>query len=139
MIVVFLKISKSAKRGETRGLSVPSGPARGQGLRIEFGAPSNAILKKFYHKISIFDLPRDIPKYNLRFEIILNNHQPHAQNLKIKTSKYVFFQFFKIFEFFRFFPLFTSKKMSKKVICNKTFDSEGRNRSNYAQNDRSFF
>ena len=28
--------------------------------------------------------------------------------------------------------------MSKKVICNKTFDPEGRNRSNYAQNDRSF-
>ena len=29
--------------------------------------------------------------------------------------------------------------MSKKVICWKTFDPEGRNRSNYAQNDRSFF
>ena len=64
---------------------------------------------------------------------------PHAQNLKIKTSKCVFFQFFKIFEFFRFFPLFISKKMSKKVICWKTFDPEGRNRSNYAQNYCSFF
>ena len=64
---------------------------------------------------------------------------PHAQNLKIKTSKCVFFQFFKIFEFFRIFPSFIIKKMSKKVICWKTFDPEGRNRSNYAQNDRSFF
>ena len=49
------------------------------------------------------------------------------------------FSIFQNFRFFRFFPLFISKKMSKKVICNKTFDPEGRNRSNYAQNDRGFF